>query len=440
MQASAVSDLSGLRARIYDNPHLAIYYLDLGKALEAAGNLNAARRSLQQAIALRPNYAEAHFRLGQCWWNRGCFELAQNHWRKAAQLRCPKLATPLYFNENLVYGHHAFADPWMFWDGQQYRLYYTARSWDQPAGCELHTATSPDLETWNYEGSVLKAAPGTWLGSGSTMIHQGTYYLYYSTWRSTAADGTPTDPAIALATSSSGQSWQVVNPVVLEPDRQWYAPPSPPINPPSALIEPAHPPHLTNQPVTAWHHPYTFRDPQDGRVLLCFSANLSQFDPASPYRAAIGLAIMNNPGSPLTLHAPLMVHEIDGESAYGRIDRPQLISLNHRYYLFFSCPLQHLNPKWRKRLNPYKLSESTLFCYVADHFLGPYTPMHPSEPGIAGTVRTGLYGMRLVVDATGQFLYAYGTSPRSHLLELSTQYTLGHNGDRLGIVFQPPQD
>ncbi|NJN61562.1 MAG: tetratricopeptide repeat protein [Coleofasciculaceae cyanobacterium RL_1_1] len=134
-------DLSALYEHVRANPNVALSYLNLGHALEAHHRPIAALRSYQQAVKLRPNYAEAQFCLGRQWWQQGDLDAARSHFECAAELRVPGVPLELHFNHDLIYGHHGMRDPWLLWDGHVYRVYYLAGLWDEPSR-SIHTAHS----------------------------------------------------------------------------------------------------------------------------------------------------------------------------------------------------------------------------------------------------------------------------------------------------------
>ena len=137
-----------------------------------------------------------------------------------------------------------------------------------------------------------------------------------------------------------------------------------------------------------------------------------------------------------TVLPPVLWQSVEsGASAFGQIDRPQVILANNQYYLTFSCPSDRLHPDWRSRLVPRRLSESSMFCYVADAITGPYRPFPEDEPFVWGSERTRLTRSGLFFDSSKQKLFVYGSYPQSQLLEVSQCFSIGWNGEKLGIMF-----
>ncbi|TAF52476.1 MAG: hypothetical protein EAZ61_07955 [Oscillatoriales cyanobacterium] len=402
-------DLQPLWEHVRANPNLAWSYLTLGKALEAHQRPIAALRSYQQAVTLRPNYAEAQFCLGRQWWKQGNLEAARSHFEKAAELRVPGVPLTLHFNRDLIYGHHGMRDPWLLWDGHVYRLYYLAGPWDEPSR-SIHAAHSPDLITWHYDGTILTAPDSTIsFGCGMTRIIKDRYYLYYSVRQQTDTGDRET---IALATSPNHQTWETIDHDVIRLDSQYYAP-------------------------HHWHTPNTFLDPQTNKVYYFWGASAATCDDPD-YQACVAMAVGDRHSTSLTVLPPVLLHQVGpmGLSAFGRIDRPQIILANNQYYLIFSCASHHLHPEWRSRLVPRRLSESSMFCYVSDSITGPYRPFPDDEPFVWGSERTELIRSGVFVEQVQRKLFVYGHYPKSQLLDVSKGFPIGWNGKKLGIMFQ----
>lgn len=89
--------------------------------------------------------------------------------------------------------------------GSTYRMVYTfsnLTTYDS-----IYLATSTDGVTWTPQGALLTIGAGgawddTWVTDPSEILIDGTYYLYYAGWSSTA----PGDARIGLATSSTGNA------------------------------------------------------------------------------------------------------------------------------------------------------------------------------------------------------------------------------------------
>ena len=405
-------DLQPLYEHVRANPNLALSYLNLGKALAAHHRPIAALRSYQRAVELRPNYAEAQFCLGQQWWHQGDLEAAQTHFAQAAELRVPGVPRSLHFNRDLVYGHHGMRDPWLLWDGHVYRLYYLAGLWDEPS-TSIHTAHSNDLVTWNYDGTILTAPDAnTHFGCGVTCIQNNQYYLYYSVRQQT---GDRVRETIALATSSDNLDWEAVSTDAIAPNPELYSP-------------------------DHWHSPSYFFDPKTNKRYCFIGASAASC--ADPdYRACVAIAVNDRENAKHTVLPPVLLQLTGtGASAFGQIDRPQVLLANDQYYLTFSCPSDRLHPEWRSRLMPRRLSGSSMFCYVSDSITGPYRPFPEDEPFVWGSERTRLMRSGIFVNMQKpeqkQKIFIYGSYPQSQLLEVSQCFPIGWNGTKLGIMFE----
>lgn len=401
-------DLQPLYEHVRANPKVALSYLNLGKALELHQRPIAALRSYQQAVKLRPNYAEAQFCLGRQWWQQGDLEAARSHLEQAAELRVPGVSLDLHFNRDLIYGHHGMRDPWLLWDGHVYRLYYLAGLWDEPSR-SIHTAHSTDLITWHYDGTIITAPDATIsFGGGTTRIINNLYHLYYSVRQQTDAGDRET---IALATSPDSLTWEIINRDAIALDPQHYAP-------------------------QHWQNPNFFVDPKTNKTYFFLGASAASCGD-SDYRGCVAMAVGDRNSTSLTTLPPVLLQLAgkDGSSAFGRIDRPQITLANHQYYLTFSCPNDRLHPDWRSRLVPRRLSESSMFCYVSDSITGPYRPFPEDEPFVWGSERTRLARSGIFFDNPHRQLFAYGDYPQSQLLEVSKRFQIGWNGTKIGIMF-----
>lgn len=401
-------DLSALYEHVRANPNVALSYLNLGQALEAHQRPIAALRSYQQAVKLRPNYAEAQFCLGRQWWKQGDLEAARSHFEQAAKLRVPGVPLALHFNRDLIYGYHGMRDPWLLWDGLVYRVYYLAGLWDEPSR-SIHTAHSTDLVSWHYDGTIITAPDATVsFGSGVARIINNIYHLYYSVRQQTDTGDRET---IALATSPDGLNWETINPDVIARDSHDYAP-------------------------HHWHTPSAFVDPQTDKVYFFVGASSASCQDAN-YQGCVAMAVGDRHSSSPTVLPPVLLQLAGnaGLSAFGRIDRPQVIFANRQYYLTFSCPSDRLHPDWRSRLVPRRLSESSMFCYVADSLTGPYRPFPEDEPFVWGSERTRLERSGVFFDTPKGKLFVYGNYPHSQLLEVSKRFPIGWNGEKIGIMF-----
>jgi beta-fructofuranosidase len=73
------------------------------------------------------------------------------------------------------------------------------------------------------------------------------------------------------------------------------------------------------------------------------------------------------------------------------MNRPQVIYKNGKYHLFFSCWKHRINPKWLKQINSNRITNSSLYWYVADEITAPYLP-NSNQPIVLGSDTTEMYG------------------------------------------------
>jgi Levansucrase/Invertase len=114
------------------------------------------------------------------------------------------------------------------------------------------------------------------------------------------------------------------------------------------------------------------------------------------------------------------------------MERPQIIFRNKKFYIFFSTNVRHVNPKWIDRVGEEKITDSSLYCYVAERITGPYHPLS-GKPIVKGSEKTGLYATNFIEGPEGK-LIAYGTYPSSFTLEVSPRFSVIWEDDTIEIV------
>lgn len=301
-------------------------------------------------------------------------------------------------------------DPWILKTGDDYRLFYLRGLAGQVpwwAVSHICGAVSQDLEHWQDLGTLLQPEPAhPWesgrICAGCTYEENGTFYLFYSAGGQQMPE--LRNEVIALATSTDGLQWQrqlegfPLYPTESDP---WYGRC-----------------HLTQH--LHWRDPYVFKDPQDGRYYLfvCASAKTP-----GNFQGCIGLAVSDTIAGPYQMLPPVAgpTTATAADWPFYHMERPQVFLKDGRYHLFFSCFRVYLNPRWLAKVNARRITNSTLYWYVADQITGPYQPMLLDESIVPGSDRLGMYGMNfLPVDDQLHDFIAYGWYHRLHTLGVSS--------------------
>lgn len=299
-------------------------------------------------------------------------------------------------------------DPWILQDGDVYRLFYLR-------GIEGHTpwwtvskicgAVSTDLQEWHDLGILLEPSTNDWesgrICAGCTYEEDGVYYLFYSAGGKAAPY--LKDEAIGLATSKDGVSWQRQSDgYPLHPDARhpWYGS--------SNWTDHFH-----------WRDPYAFKDPRSGRYYLFICASA-----ATPgnFQGCVGLAVADRVAGPYEILAPVVTPTAASADnwPYYHMERPQVFYKDDRYHLLFSCFTIYLNPTWQRTMNPQRITNSSLYWYVADEITGPYEPILAGESIVPGSEKTGMYGTNLLpLTSDLSDFVAYGWYHRIHALAIA---------------------
>ena len=268
---------------------------------------------------------------------------------------------------------------WDFWfaqDGADYHIFYLQadrslnderlRHWNVSIG----HAVSQDLINWEILPDALKpsSAPAwddktTW--TGSIIKHDGLWYMFYTGARQ-SEDGLK--QRIGLATSKDLLVWakHPDNPLI-EVDPQWY----------EEL-------DLNAWHDQAWRDPYIYKDEATGRfhAFITARANRGPGDGRGVVGHATSLDLINwTVGPPVTP---------TGE--YGHLEVPQLVFIDGRYYMLFSCPIENFSHQRRNRLQ--EQSRTGTFYLTADSLTGPYT--YDTERVLFGDAYGSLYSGKLI--------------------------------------------
>lgn len=300
---------------------------------------------------------------------------------------------------------------WDFWfaqDGAQTHIFYlqadrslkdeTRRHWNVSIG----HAVSEDLTTWQVLPDALRPSEhsGDWddftTWTGSIILHDGLWYMFY-TGSSHADNGLL--QRIGLATSDDLITWtKHPNNPVIEADSRWYE-----------LLD------LDAWHDQAWRDPYVFRHPDTGQFHALITAR-SKDGPADA-RGVIGHAWSED-----LLHWEVLP-PLTEPGEFGHMEVPQLVTIQGRWYLIFSCPHQQYALARRDRIGD-NLQSGTHYM-IADQPLGPYRYL--TDEYLVGDRTSTLYSGKLIQDRDGQWQFIAFKNYRpdgSFVGELSNAYPL----------------
>ena len=282
-------------------------------------------------------------------------------------------------------------DPWILRDGDIYRLFYLAgpkvvdplASWWTEA--TIYGAISNDLKNWQDLGIMLEPDQNNPLESqrmlaGSTYKENGIYYLFYSA----AGKDDMWNEEIGLATSADGIHWERQSNhslfVNLDERDRWYGKYDF-ISVNGEIIRHRH-----------WRDPYIVKEEETGNYYMFICAAAKELA-TSQFCGCVALAVANSISGPYKILPPACMPILDrtSESIYTEMERPQVIYQNGRYYLFFSCWPHRINPIWLKQFEQERITQSSLYCYVAEEITGPFKAVS-EKPMVIGSEKTGMYG------------------------------------------------
>jgi beta-fructofuranosidase len=313
-------------------------------------------------------------------------------------------------------------DPWIFKDDNVYRLFYltgpkNADPWWSSS--KIYGAISTDMKQWKDLGNILEPEPeNSWeagrIFSGFTYKEDGVYYLFYSA--SGQEKSEILNEGIGLATSTNGLYWQrySTKPLLKPNDLdRWYG----------KVYK-----HFQ------WRDPYIVTERDTGKYYMFICSGLKE-ERIGRFRGCVGVAVADKITGPYELLPPAAAPLVDGtkESPYYEMERPQVIYKDGKYHLFFSCWHHKLNPKWLKKWESQKITNSSLYWYVSDKITGPFEP-GSDPPVVRGSEKTGLYGTNFfpVPDRPEEF-FAYGWYPRLSVLEVSPVFRVRWNDRSIEI-------
>ncbi|KAM3096680.1 family 43 glycosylhydrolase [Phormidesmis sp. 146-35] len=327
-------------------------------------------------------------------------------------------------------------DPWIFKDGDVYRMFYLEAPKPKPevdfwSQGTIYGAISPDLINWQTLGVMLAPEPNnSWesgrMLAGSIYKEDGIYYLFYS---ASGGGVALKDERIGLATSIDGVNWRRTssNHLFLESEwGQWYG-------------------RQTDSGHFHWRDPYIVKDEATSKYYMYICAysqtnHLKQLttDVANKYQGCVGLAISDHIAGPYKLLPPVAGPTISGmeDWPFVEMERPQVIYRDGIYHLFFSCWPWQLNPNWLSRVRPKHLRESSVYWLVSNSMTGPFRPV--SEiPMVNGSQKTGLYATNfLQIQNEPEEWIAMGWYHRIYALQVAPRFQVQFGDQEINITIK----
>jgi len=325
---------------------------------------------------------------------------------------------------------HQIWDPFLLKEKDKYRLFYlnsehiTSRFWMYG---EIASATSIDMENWDYIGVIHRPNPNLEWESGRILactVYQENeiYYMFY-----------PASPSglnllherISLATSSDGKTWQRVSSFLVQSDTRFYTY--------SCNFQ------FINTDETfkidehwQWRDPYIVKEELSGKYYMFITA--ASVESTSYYfKGCIALAIADTIDGKYEILPPAALPILEGtkECIFYEMERPQVIYKYNKYHLFFSCRSELINPKWLDQIGIDKITDSSLYWYTSEHITGPFKPAM-DIPVVQGSDKTGLYAINFIEHIDGK-LIAYGWYFK-YILEVSPKFLVHWDKDSIRIL------
>jgi beta-fructofuranosidase len=317
---------------------------------------------------------------------------------------------------------------WDFWlarDAQHHHVFYLQaprslrRSELRHHNASIGHAISSDLRRWRVLPDALHPGPpGSWddlaTWTGSVIEQDGRWHMLY-TGINRSEGGLI--QRIGLAVSEDLTHWtkHPANPV-LEADGRWYE-----------LLDP------TRWRDQSWRDPYLFVDPIEGDFRVLISARSREGAPD-------GAGVLAHARSPDLVQWEVFP-ALTPHGEFAQVECPQLILLEHRYLILFSCLGEDHSAARRQRLGNGGVTGTYVFS--AQELEGPYVA---SAAPIAEANGLGpLYAGKLVEsDSPSRAFMAFrGAGDRGFVGELTDPLPLLiHDDGRLslavdGAVHQP---
>ena len=285
---------------------------------------------------------------------------------------------------------------WDFWlttDEDRYHVFYlqAPRSLVDPdlrhVNATVGHAISEDLVTWETGPDALGPGPaGSWDGTatwtGSVIAKDDRWHMFYT--GASIHDGVVTQQ-IGSAVSTDLTTWIKRSQPLMTADSRWYE---------------THGSHEWFE--EAWRDPWVFQGP-DGLYHALITARVNHGPPDG--RGVVGHAISPD------LEEWEVAPPLSDTGEFGHVEVTQLVHLEDRYLLVFSCQQAHISERRRSRVR----HESTDATYAleVDSPLGPYR-LGEAKPVLSADYYSGRLVQTLdgewvwlafrSLDATGHFL------------------------------------
>jgi|GEM_PF-913864 len=334
-----------------------------------------------------------------------------NHVKDIVKGRNAGYAPPKLGLENRVW------DPFIFKEKKIYRLFYltseitTNYFWINGA---LASATSSDMETWDYLGIVHHSNPNVkWesgrILAGSVYQENCIYYLFYP---ASPPGEELLDEKIGLATSIDGKEWQRRKDFLMSPHSDFYT-----YSHHNFKSNPYEEFKIYKH--WQWRDPYIIKEEVSGKYYMFITA--ASVNGTRDFGGCIACAVANQIDGDYEILPPaaLPILENTQESIFYEMERPQIIYRYNKYHLFFSSPIYRINPKWLEIVGKDKITSSSLYWYTSKEITGPFKPA-TDKPVVENSDKTGLYGINFIEDPNGN-LVAYGWY-FNHTLEVSSRF------------------
>jgi beta-fructofuranosidase len=309
---------------------------------------------------------------------------------------------------------------WDFWlarEALQHHVFYLQaprslrRSQLRHHNASIGHAVSSDLRRWRVLPDALHPGPsGSWddlaTWTGSVIEHAGRWHMLY-TGINRSEGGLIQRIGLAVSEDLTHWSKHPENPV-LEADGRWYE-----------LLDP------TRWRDQSWRDPYLFVDPIEGdfRVLITARAREGPAD---------GAGVLAHARSPDLIQWEVFP-ALTPPGEFAQVECPQLIPLEHRYLILFSCLGEDQSAVRTQRLGTGGVTGTYVFS--APELEGPYLA---SAAPIAGTNGLGpLYAGKLVESDSPSlaFMAFRGAGDRDFVGELTDPLPLQIQDDgRLSLA------
>jgi beta-fructofuranosidase len=293
---------------------------------------------------------------------------------------------------------------WDFWiarDAQQHHVFYlqAPRSLQRPELRHHHAsighAVSSDARRWRVLADALHPGPaGSWddlaTWTGSVIRHDRRWHMLY-TGINRSERGLIQRIGLAASTDLIHWTKDPANPV-LEVDGRWYE-----------LLDRA---RWRDQ---SWRDPWLFVDPREGDFRVLITAR-------SREGAADGAGVLAHARSSDLVHWEVF-QPLTPPGEFAQVECPQLIALEDRYLILFSCLAEDHSAARKERLRGGGAPGTYVFS--APNLEGPYSA---SAAPIAHANGLGpLYAGKLIeTEATGWAFMAFqGAGDRGFVGELT---------------------